>query len=65
MSRYFKYFEYAYLVIAVLFIFDGYSKWDLEPTRAYISFFLALLAVGMYFFKRHFRKKMERNKPPQ
>ncbi len=65
MSKYFKYFEYAYLVIAALFIYDGISKWSTQPTRTYLSLFFALLAVGMYFFKRHFRKKIERNKPSQ
>ena len=63
MIKYFKYFEYAYLFFAALFIYDGISRWSIEPTRAYISFFLALLALGMYFFKRRFRKKYEHKKP--
>lgn len=59
MSKYFKYFEYAYLVIAVFFLYEAFNVWDTEPGRAYFCVFFVVMAVGMYFFKRRFRKKYE------
>jgi uncharacterized membrane protein len=59
MSKYFKYFEYAYLVIVVLFLFKAYSSWPAEPNQTYFSLFFVALALGMFFFKRRFRKKYE------
>lgn len=62
MARYFRYFEYAYLFFAALFVYETYRTWNIEPDRAYLSLFLSFVAVGMYFFKRYFRKKLEQRK---
>lgn len=63
--KYSKIFQYAYLVFAVLFIYDGITKWNLEDTNAaYISLGLGALAIFMYFFRSKFAKKFDnRNKP--
>ena len=61
MSKYFKYFEYAYLIIVVLFLFKAYNSWPTEPNQTYFSLFFVALALGMFFFKRRFRKKYEQN----
>ncbi|OMP31840.1 MULTISPECIES: hypothetical protein [Mangrovimonas] len=58
-----KIFQYAYIVFAVLFTYDGISKWDTNRNGAYTSLLLAALAVFMFFFRSRFRKKFEdRNK---
>ena len=54
-----KFFQYAYLIFAVLFIFDGISKWNNGTNGSYISLGLAALAIFMYFFRQKFRKKYE------
>ncbi len=59
MSKYFKYFEYAYLFFAALFLFEAIRIWNEEPSKAYLFLFFVVVAVGMYFFKRRFRKKYE------
>lgn len=56
-----KIFQYAYLIFAALFIYDGISKWGYDTNRAYLSFGLAALAVFMYFFRRKFTRKIEKN----
>ncbi|XMO87364.1 hypothetical protein AAFN75_03565 [Algibacter sp. AS12] len=56
-----KIFQYAYLVFAVLFIYDGISKWNINRNGSYISLGLAALAILMYFFRRKFAKKIEDN----
>ncbi|HEY5688372.1 MAG TPA: hypothetical protein VIS27_08720 [Yeosuana sp.] len=54
-----KFFQYAYLIFAVLFIYDGISKWNNGTNGSYISLGLAALAIFMYFFRQKFRKKYE------
>lgn len=58
-----KFFQYAYLFIAVFFLYETYRNWDLDRNRAYMLLFFAVLAVFMYFFKKNFMKRFEdRNK---
>lgn len=54
-----KFFQYAYLFFAVLFLYDGISNWNDGTNRSYISFLFAALAVFMYFFRKKFRKKFD------
>ena len=51
--KYMKFFQYAYLVFAVLFIYDAIAKYTSEGTIAF-----------MFFFKKKFNKKFE-NKDPK
>lgn len=54
-----KFFQYAYLIFAVLFIYDGISKWGNGTNGSYISLGLAALAIFMFFFRQKFRNKYE------
>ena len=54
-----KFFQYAYLVFAVLFLYDAINKYIKTETIAYTSLLLAALAVFMFFFRQRFRKKYE------
>ncbi|WP_372918547.1 hypothetical protein [Salegentibacter sp.] len=63
MSKYYKFFEYAYLVIGAFFLFESIRIWDSEPGRAYLFIFFVVISIFMFFFKRRFRRKFEeRNK---
>ncbi|APU67736.1 MAG: hypothetical protein VX712_06590 [Bacteroidota bacterium] len=63
MSKYFRYFEYAYLIFAAFFLFEAVRIWNSERSRAYIFLFFVAIAVFMFFFKRRFRRRFEeRNK---
>jgi uncharacterized membrane protein YuzA (DUF378 family) len=63
MSKFFKYFEYAYLIFATLFVITGCIEWSNNPSQAYLLFGMAGVAVFMFFFKRRFRRRFEkRNK---
>jgi len=53
----FKFFQFAYLIFGVLFLYNAFSKWG--ETEAYSSLALGLLAIFMFFFKRKFNKKFE------
>lgn len=56
----FKVFQYAYLVFAILFLFDAYKSWG--ESRAYASLLLGALAVFMFFFRRKLNKKFDNKK---
>jgi len=62
MSRYYKIIEIIYLIVAVVFIFEAYLNWNIEPQKAYIYLAFSALAVFMYFFRKKFRKKFEKEK---
>jgi uncharacterized membrane protein len=57
-----KFFQYAYIIFAVLFFWDAISNWSTDRTRSYISILFAALAVFMFFFRKRFRKKFENRK---
>ncbi|UJH89834.1 hypothetical protein LZ575_12555 [Antarcticibacterium sp. 1MA-6-2] len=59
MMKFFKYFEYAYLFIAALSLFEAIRIWNTERNRAYIFAFFVVVAIFMFFFKRRFRRKIE------
>lgn len=54
-----KIFEFGYLLIAIVFLVEAYLNWNEEGNNAYMMLFFAVLAIFMYFFRKHFRKKME------
>jgi LPXTG-motif cell wall-anchored protein len=63
MSKFFKYFEYAYLIFATVFVISGCIEWGDHTNQAYLLFGMAAVAVFMFFFKRRFRRRFEeRNK---
>jgi len=57
--KYYKYFQFAYLAFAVLFIYEAISVWGSNSTRSYTLLFLAAVAVFVFFFKRRFAKKIQ------
>ncbi len=63
LNKVYRFFEYAYLIIAVFFAYEAINHWSTQPNRAYLFIFFVIVAIFMFFFKRKFRKKMEnRNK---
>lgn len=59
MMRYAKYTEYLYIIVAVLAAYKTYSLWDVDQSRAYLFLFFFVISVGMFVFRRHYRKKFE------
>ncbi len=63
LNKVYRFFEYAYLIIAAFFAYEAVMNWQSQPFRAYLFLFFVVIAIFMFFFKRNFRKKMEdRNK---
>ncbi len=59
LSKVYRFFEYAYLIIAVFFTYEAINNWEDNRERAYLFLFFVVVAIFMFFFKRNFRKKME------
>ena len=58
-----KIFQYAYVVLAVLFLYDAISKWSSDRNGAYMSLFFVAFVMFVFFFRKRFNKKFEdRNK---
>jgi hypothetical protein len=55
----FKFFQYAYLVFAILFIYVAIEKYMESQTIDYISILLAATAVFMFFFRKKFNKRFD------
>ncbi|MDR9400792.1 MAG: hypothetical protein RI558_05170 [Psychroflexus sp.] len=63
-KKYLRFVEIAYLIVAAVFIVETILDIKNENPRWWLSLMLSIVALGMYFFKKHFRKKMEKNKEP-
>lgn len=59
--NYLKYTQYIYLVFGLFFIYDGFTKINTEETP-WLSFGIAAVAIFMFFFRRSFAKKFEKEK---
>jgi hypothetical protein len=57
--KFIKFFQYAYLLFAILFLYDVVSKYLADGTVAYMSLLLGATALFMFFFRKKFNKKFE------
>jgi hypothetical protein len=58
MNKIWKFFEYGYLIIAVVFMVETFLNWGSD--KVYFFALFSVLSLGMFFFRRHFRKKFEK-----
>lgn len=58
---YLKIIQYVYLVFGIFFIYDAYVKYNAGEDYI-ISIAIAVVAIGMFFFRRHFYNKQQNNK---
>ena len=61
MAKYFKFFEFAYLVIAIIFVVETFLTWNSDRNKAYIFLAFAVMAVFMYFFRKKYRKRFQKH----
>ena len=58
-GKIYKLFEYGYIAMALFSIYLVMTNWSDNRERSYMFIIFAVVAIGMYFFKRWFRKNME------
>jgi hypothetical protein len=61
MLNFHKYFQFFYLIIAGLFLYNGIEQIT-KGEVFWVSFLFCGMAVFMFFFKRKFAKKFEDHK---
>lgn len=54
-----RYTEYLYIIVAGFSIFRIFSDWNSDRNTAYMFIFFAIVSIGMFFFRRIYRKKFE------
>ncbi|MCG2461756.1 hypothetical protein K8352_13440 [Flavobacteriaceae bacterium F89] len=62
MIKILKYTEYLYLIVAVVSIYKVATLWNVARDETYIFIFFAIVSLGMFFFRRNYRKKFEQRK---
>ena len=60
MNRIWKFFQYGYLIIAIICLVEALLRWSSDRNRAYLFLGFAIFIVVIFLFKRHFRKKVEK-----
>jgi len=55
----YRFFEYLYIIMAIVSIYVAITNWQVDRNRSYLFILFAIVAIGMFFFKRKFRKKIE------
>lgn len=59
MIKILRYTEYLYLAVAVVSAFEIYEQWNIDRQRAYLFIFFGIVSVGMFIFKKTYRKRFE------
>jgi mannose/fructose/N-acetylgalactosamine-specific phosphotransferase system component IIC len=59
MNKLWKFFQYGYLMVAFICVVEGIVRWNLDRERAYLFLGFAIFITIVFFFKRHFRKKVQ------
>ncbi len=60
MIKILRYTEYLYLAVAVISIYKIAELWDVERERTYLFIFFAVVSIGMFIFRRSYRKRFEK-----
>lgn len=59
MNTLWKYLQYAYLIIAIIFLVDAILGWNTDREKSYLMLGFAVFITLVFFFKRYFRKKVQ------
>ncbi len=60
MIKILRYTEYLYLGVAFFSLYKIYSVWNVDRQHAYLFIFFLVASIGMFLFRRNYRKKFER-----
>jgi len=59
MNILWKYLQYGYLVIGVIFLVEGVLVWNEDREKSYLMIGFAVFITLVFFFKRYFRRKVQ------
>ncbi|MDG1040449.1 MAG: hypothetical protein P8H13_00060 [Polaribacter sp.] len=58
MNTIWKYLQYGYLIIAIIFLVEAILDWDTDREKSFLMLGFTVFITLVFFFKRHFRKKV-------
>lgn len=61
MTKILKYTEYLYLFVAFFALYRVFADWNIDRQMAYIFIFFTVISIGMFLFRRNYRKKFEKH----
>ena len=59
MIKILRYAEYIYAIVAIFSFYRIFTDWNTDRESAYLFVFFAIVSVGMFLFRRAYRKKFE------
>ncbi len=59
MNKIWKFFQYGYLLIALICLVEGILKINSDISKAILLIVASIFITLVFLFKRHFRKKVE------
>ena len=59
MNTLWKYLQYGYLVIGIIFLVEALLVWDEDREKAYLMIGFSIFITLVFFFKRYFRRKVQ------
>jgi len=62
MIKILRYTEYLYLVVAIISVYKIIELWNINREGTYIFIFFAIVSIGMFIFRRNYRKRFEKRK---
>lgn len=62
MIKILKYTEYLYLIVSIIASYKAISDWNVDRNHAYLFIFFAVASIGMFLFRRKYRRKFEKRK---
>jgi len=60
MKKIWKLLQYGYLVVALLLFVESIFLWEDDQSKALLMLGFSIFIVLIFFFKRNFRKKIEK-----
>ena len=60
MNKFWKFLQYGYLIIAIIFLIETIFAWKDDINKALFMLGFSIFILLIFFFKRKFRKKIER-----
>ncbi len=59
MIKLLRYTEYLYLGVAFFSLYKIVAIWNIDRQHAYLFVFFLVASIGMFLFRRSYRKKFE------
>ncbi len=59
MNKFWKFLQYGYLIIALIFLIEAILAWKDDINKALFMLGFSIFILLIFFFKRKFRKKIE------